>query len=206
MKMSISEPSRSRFNKSINNLEGVAKDQLAVSKSLADLGENNAALNALEEAARIADKIDNPEAKAEAYLALADFYEKDGKSKQAIASYKKYSDAVRSNKKMEKKETAQRDELLKKQREIENLSSEVYTSREQERYEQLTVARQKLIIYGLIAIILIIATTSYFIYKNACGEQGGQSVTGAQISSESNESAFYFQCPEFSKSFYRAAG
>ncbi len=91
------------FNKSINNLEGVAKDQLAVSKSLADLGENNAALNALEEAARTADKIDNPEAKAEAYLALADFYEKEGKSKQAIASYRKYSDAVRSKKKIEKR-------------------------------------------------------------------------------------------------------
>lgn len=155
------------FNKSINNLEGVAKDQLAVSKSLADLGENNAALNALEEAARIADEIDNPEAQAEAYLALANFYEKDGKSKQALASYRKYSDAVRSTKKSEMKETEQREELIKKQREIENLSSEVYSSREQERYEQLTVARQKLIIYGLIGIILIIATTSYFIYKNA---------------------------------------
>ncbi len=47
------------------------------------------------------------------------------------------------------------------------MSTEVYSSREQERYEQLTVARQKLIIYGLIGIIVIIATTSYFIYKNA---------------------------------------
>lgn len=155
------------FNTNQKNLEGVAKDKVALSKSLADLGETNAALNELKEAARIADTIDNAEAKAEAYLALANFYETNGDEKKALISYRVYSEAVRSDKTRQDVASAQKEELLKKQREIESLSKEVSISQQQERYEQATVERQRLVIYGLILIILIIATTSYFIYKNA---------------------------------------
>jgi tetratricopeptide (TPR) repeat protein len=155
------------FNSNIKNMEEVAKDKVAISKSLFDVGATNAALKALEDAVKIADTLNNPEAKAEAYLALANFYENDGAERKALQAYKKYSEAVGSTKEKTLKEAGQKDDLLKKQREIESLSKEVSISQQQEKLEQETVNRQKVIIYGLMFIILVIATTSYFIYKNA---------------------------------------
>jgi hypothetical protein len=156
-----------QYNSKINNLEEVAKDKVAISKSLADLGETGAALNELKDAAKIADTLDNPEAKAQAYLALANFYERDGSEKLAIQAYRKYSEAVGSSAEKNILETEQREEILKKQQEIEALSKEVSISQEQEKFDQATVVKQKMIIYGLIFIILIVATASYFSYKNA---------------------------------------
>ncbi|RAW02957.1 tetratricopeptide repeat-containing sensor histidine kinase [Pseudochryseolinea flava] len=155
------------FNNSINNLEEVTKDKLAISKSLVDIGETSAARKELEEAAAIADSINNPEAKANAYLALANFYDKSGETKRAVTAYKKYSEAVASTETKTEAETQERDALLKKQKEIESLSKEISISQQQEKIEQTTVSRQKIIIYGLILMIVITLTTSYFIYKNA---------------------------------------
>jgi hypothetical protein len=155
------------FNSNVKNMEEVAKDKLAISKSFEDLGETSEARRELEEAAAIADSIDNPEAKAQAYLALATFYEKDGESQRALKAYKKYSEAVSTTEKKAEAENEQREALIKKQREIESLSKEVSISQQQEKAEQATVSRQKIVIYGLVLIIVIIVTTSYFIYKNA---------------------------------------
>jgi tetratricopeptide (TPR) repeat protein len=155
------------FNSNVKNMEEVAKDKLAISKSFEDLGETSSARRELEEAVAIADSINDAASKAQAYLALATFYERDGENKRALLAYKKYSEAVNSTEKQIEAENEQREALIKKQREIESLSKEVSISQQQEKIEQTTVSRQKIVIYGLILIIVIIATTSYFIYKNA---------------------------------------
>ncbi|HEX6890130.1 MAG TPA: histidine kinase [Chryseolinea sp.] len=156
-----------QFNLEAKNLEEVTKDKVAISKTLAAKGENTAALREIEEAARIADTLDNPREQANAFLVLADLYEKNGKSTQALTAYKKYSTAVAAVETLNEIELRQRSALIMQQRDIEELTKNVSIGRQEYTIERATVFRQQLIIYGLLFILLITATTSYFIYKNA---------------------------------------
>lgn len=153
-----------QFNLETKNLDEVAKDKVEISKSLAAKGENTAALREIEEAARIADTLNNPREKANAFLVLADLYEKNGRSTEALGAYKKYSVAVDEVEKLNERELQERSELIRQQRDIEELTKNVSIGRYE---ETATVSRQRLIIYGLTFILLITATTSYFIYKSA---------------------------------------
>jgi tetratricopeptide (TPR) repeat protein len=156
-----------QFNLETKNLGEVTKDKVEISKSLSAKGENTAALREIEEAARIADTLDNPREQANAFLVLADLYEKNGKGPQALNAYKKYSTAVTEVEKLNEKELQQRSALIMQQRDIEELTKNVSLGRQEETIEQATVFRQRLIIYGLTFILMITAVTSYFIYKNA---------------------------------------
>jgi tetratricopeptide (TPR) repeat protein len=156
-----------QFNLEAKNLEEVTKDKVAISKTLAAKGENTAALREIEEAARIADTLNNPREQANAFLVLADLYEKNGKSSQALFAYRKYSTAVAEVERLNESELQQRSGLIMQQRDIEELTKNVSIGRQEYTIERATVFRQQLIIYGLTFILLITATTSYFIYKNA---------------------------------------
>jgi tetratricopeptide (TPR) repeat protein len=147
-----------------NNLSEVSKDKIELSKSLVAKGETGKAIRELEEAAMLADTINNPKEQATAYLHLADLYEKNGMPSQALSTFKKYSEAVARTE--EKNEAALREkaDLIKKQKEIDELSNRVVLGQQE---EQTTLQRQQLIIYGLLVIIAIIVVTSYFILKNA---------------------------------------
>ena len=180
------------FNLEANNLEEVTKDKVAISKTLAAKGENTAALREIEEAARIADTLNNPREQANAFLVLADLYEKNGKSSQALTAYKKYSTAVAEVERLNETELQQRSGLIMQQRDIEELTKNVSIGRQEYTIERATVFRQQLIIYGLSFILLITATTSYFIYKNAKASQDRKSITGIEVTAKSDESAFYF--------------
>jgi len=153
-----------QFNLKNNNLAEVTKDKVEISKSLYAKGENTAALREIEEAARIADTLNNPRDKANAFLVLADLYEKNGRSSQALSAYKKYSAAVAEVEKLNESELQERSGLIRQQRDIAELTKNVSIGRYE---ETATVGRQRLIIYGLTFIVLITATTSYFTYKNA---------------------------------------
>jgi tetratricopeptide (TPR) repeat protein len=155
------------FNLETKNLEEVTKDKVAISKTLAAKGENTAALREIEEAARIADTLNNPREQANAFLVLAELYEKNGRSSQALTAYKKYSTAVAEVERLSENELQQRSGLIMQQRDIEELTKNVSIGRQEYTIERATVFRQQLIIYGLSFILLITATTSYFIYKNA---------------------------------------
>ena len=157
-----------QFNLETKNLEEVAKDKVEISKSLAAKGENTAALREIEEAARIADSLNNPREQANAFLVLADLYEKNGRNTQALNAYKKYSAAVVEMEKLNETEMQERSGLISQQRDIEELTKNVSMGRYE---ETATIGRQRLIIYGLTFILLITATTSYFIYKNAKASQ-----------------------------------
>jgi len=156
-----------QFNLETKNLEEVTKDKVEISKTLSAKGENTAALREIEEAASMADTLDNPREQANAFLVLADLYEKNGKNSQALTAYKKYSAAVAAVEKLNEDELQQRSGLIMQQRDIEELTKNVSIGRQEYTIERATVFRQRLIIYGLTLILLITATTSYFIYKNA---------------------------------------
>jgi tetratricopeptide (TPR) repeat protein len=152
------------FNLESNNLNAVSKDKIELSKSLAAKGETTDAIRELEEAATIADTINNPKEQATAYLNLADLYDKNNQQGKAISTYKKYSTAVAKSEIQSQTLQEERAHLIKKQTEIEEQSSLIAMGQQQ---EQTTLQRQRLVIYGLLVIIAIVVVTSYFIYKNA---------------------------------------
>lgn len=155
------------YNLENNNLSEVANDKVAISSTFAAKGEIPEALKEAEEAAAIADTIDNPQAQENAYLALADLYAKNNRTAQALSTYKKYSQAVAINEKLHEIKLVDRSELIKQQQDIEELSKTVSIGQREEKIQNQTVFRQQLIIYGLILIILIVAVAAYFIYRSA---------------------------------------
>lgn len=152
------------YNLESNNLDEVSKDKIELSKSLAAKGETNKAIRELEEAATLADTINNPKEQANAYLNLADLYEKNGNPSRALNTFKKYSEAVARTEKQNELVLQEKADLIKKQTEIEALSNRVVLGQQE---EQTTLQQQQLVIYGLLAIIAISVVTSYFIFKNA---------------------------------------
>jgi tetratricopeptide (TPR) repeat protein len=155
------------YNLETKNLAEVSKDKVAISKSLDAKGETSAAIKEAEEAASIADTINNPKEQANAFLSLATLYEKNGQPDKALNAFKKYSEAVSKNEKLNESMLTEKSELIRKQKDIEEYTKNVYIGQREETIEEETVFRQQLIIYGLLAIILIIAITSFFIFKNA---------------------------------------
>ena len=155
------------FNLESNNLPEVTKDKVGLSKAFAAKGETGEAIRELEEAALMADTINNPKDQAKAFLSLADLYEKNGRTDKALNAFKKYSQSVKKIEDQTQTKLAERADLIRKQREIEEVSKDVALGQSEETLAQATVFRQKLIIYGLLLIIAIIVVTSYFIYKNA---------------------------------------
>jgi tetratricopeptide (TPR) repeat protein/anti-sigma regulatory factor (Ser/Thr protein kinase) len=155
------------YNLKSNDFAAVTSDKVEIGKTLIEKGENTAALKELEEAAKIADTLNNPKEQANAFLAVADQYDKSGRSSEALSAYKKYSQAVTRNEKLNEVELAEKSNLLKQQKDIVELSNQISLGKREEKIEQGTLFRQQLIIYGLLVIIAIIGVTSYFIYKNA---------------------------------------
>ena len=155
------------LNLNKNNLPAITEDKVGISKALAAKGETSEAIRELEEAALLADTIDNPKDQAKAYLSLADLYEKNGRNSQALSTYKKYSQAVKKAEEQTKVRLTEKSELIEKQKEIETLKQDLQVGSAETQVEEATVFRQQLVIYGLLLIILIIVVTSYFIYKNA---------------------------------------
>lgn len=155
------------YNLDNNNLPEVTRDKVAISNSLAEKGEIPEALKEAEEAALIADTINNPKEQANAYLSLADLYAKNNRTNQALLVYKKYSQAVAKNEKLNEIKLTERTELINKQKDIEELSKTVSIGQREEKIQNQTVFRQQLIIYGLLLIIIIVAIAAYFIYRSA---------------------------------------
>ena len=147
-----------------NNLGEVSKDKIELSKSLVAKGETSKAIRELEEAAILADTINNSKEQANAYLRLADLYEKNGNTLKALNTFKKYSEAVTETEKINERALREKADLIKKQKEIESLSNQVVLGQQE---EQTTLQRQQIIIYGLLVIIVISIVTSFFIFKNA---------------------------------------
>lgn len=155
------------YNIGTNNLAEVTEDKVAIGKALSKKGDDAAALRELQSAEKIADTLKDPAAQSKAYLALAEAYQKAGRSGQALNTYQKYSRAVEREQEQRRIRVEEKSELIRKQRDIEALSKDVSIGQREETIAQQTVGQQRLLIYGLLLIILIIAVTSYFIYRSA---------------------------------------
>ncbi|MEJ0031735.1 MAG: histidine kinase [Bacteroidota bacterium] len=155
------------FNLDNKNLAAVSKDKVELSKSLEAKGETSKALKELIEAAAIADTINNPKEQANAYLSLAGLYEKNGQSNNALGAYRKYSQAVKKSEVEANRQMEQRQVLLKKQNDIEELSAELYVDRSEDNTQQALIARQRAIIISLGAILLLIGVASVFVYRSS---------------------------------------
>jgi tetratricopeptide (TPR) repeat protein len=155
------------YNLESKNLPEVTLDKVGISKALEAKGETSEAIREMEEAALMADTINSPKDQARALLALADIYEKNGRNTQALSAYRRYSEAVKKAEARNETRLAERAELIKKQKDIEEFTKDVAIGQREETIARGTVFRQQLVIYGLLLIIAITAVTSYFIYKNA---------------------------------------
>jgi tetratricopeptide (TPR) repeat protein len=150
-----------------NKLSEVAEDKVGISKAFEAKGETSEAIRELEEAALMADTINNPREQANAFLALAGLYEKNGRENKALAAYKNFSLAIKKSEELNKTRLMEKADLIKKQRDIEELTKDIAIWQREETIAEATVFRQQLIIYGLLLIVLITAVTSYFTFKNA---------------------------------------
>jgi tetratricopeptide (TPR) repeat protein len=155
------------FNRGKNNFSEVSKDKVELGKTFIARGETSNAIRELEEAAFIADTIGDPARQANAYLSLAEVHQRRGDSQRALDTYKRYSLAVAKSLEKSQQELKDKSSLIRTQRDIEEVSKYVSLSKQEEQLAQAVVFRQKLVIFGLVLIIMIIAVTSYFIYKNA---------------------------------------
>jgi tetratricopeptide (TPR) repeat protein len=150
-----------------NKLAAVAEDKVGISKAFEAKGETSEAIRELEEAALMADTINNPKEQANAFLALAGLYERNGRENKALTAYKKFSMAVKRSEELNKTKLMEKADLIKKQRDIEELTKEIEIGQREETIAEATVFRQQLVIYGLSLIVLITAVTSYFTFRNA---------------------------------------
>jgi tetratricopeptide (TPR) repeat protein len=151
----------------LDNLAEVAKDKVAISKSLEAKGENVEALREVEEAAAIAEKLDNPVEQVRAFRALAESYDKNGRSNDAIKAYRKYSEAVLKKDALTDSLSNTREQIIKKQNDIEAVTKKLEIADREETISNQTIFTQKVVIYGLIFIIAIVLVTSWFIYRGA---------------------------------------
>jgi tetratricopeptide (TPR) repeat protein len=155
------------YNTESKNFAEVSKDKVELSKALVAKGETGAAITELEEAAVIADTIGDPVKQADAFLSLATLYEDRGNETKALAAYKRYSAAIGRSEKASESKLLEKSELIRQQRDIEEVARYVTSAKQEEKIAQGMVSRQRIIIYFLIVLVAITAVTSYFIYKNA---------------------------------------
>lgn len=150
-----------------DNLMEVPSEKVKLGKALANKGETDLAIAEFEEAALIADTIQNPEEQSKAYLALAELYEKGRRTEKALETYKKFSEAKIKAESLQETRLVEKSELITQQRDIEEISKYMQIAQREEALQQASINRQRIIIYGLLLVIAIVAITSYFIYKNA---------------------------------------
>ena len=155
------------FNTASKSLPLVAKDKVELGKIFEARGERSKALKELIEAAAIADTIGDPKEQANAYLSLADLYEKNGQNNNALGAYRKYSEAVKKSEVETNARMEERAVLLKKQSDIDELSAELYIDRSEDNAQRALIARQRIIIFSLGAILLLIGVASVFVYRSA---------------------------------------
>lgn len=155
------------YNMESDNLSEVSKDKVELSKALEAKGESSEALREIEEAAGIAETLNDPVEQANAYKMLAELYDKRGRSNDAIKAYRRYTDAVAKKDARNDSLFAVRDVILKQQNDIESVAKQFNIATREEDIEEGTMFRQQLVIYGLLLIIFIVIVTSWFIYKGA---------------------------------------
>ncbi|MDN4165061.1 histidine kinase [Cytophagales bacterium LB-30] len=150
-----------------NQPEEIFFEKVELGKAYEVSGQRQKAIQELEEAATMADTLSNPQQQAQALLALARLYAANGQSTQAVESYERYSQSVEQQEKLRQEVLTEKSELINEQRSIEAVSNYIRLNQKEEALQAQVVARQQLLIYGLLLLLMVLAITSYWIYKNA---------------------------------------
>lgn len=159
------------YNTDQKNFSEVTRDKVAISKALTNSGKSAAALTELQEATRIADTLRDPREQRNAWLALARLYDDIGQTKESVSAYRKYSEAVARVDLYQDSVLSGRSAIIKKQKDIEELTKDVSIGQREEAIARATVSRQRLVIYGLLVLVLVALVTSWFIYRSARSRQ-----------------------------------
>lgn len=146
----------------------------AIGKVLIDQGRTSEAIVQLEQAAVLADSTGNVEEQANAYLALAEAYTKIRAHDQALKAYEKYSRATTRYIAEQQTKESLRETLLRKQQDIQALTKDLALDESSYLLEATStelqaqqLRSQRLLIYGLLAVLMIVVVAAYFIYKKA---------------------------------------
>lgn len=150
------------------------KQRQAIGKVLIDQGRTSEAIVQLEQAAVLADSTGNVEEQANAYLALAEAYSKIRAHDQALKAYEKYSEATTQYIAEQQTKESLRETLLRKQQDIQALTKDLALDESSYLLEATTtelqaqqLRSQRLLIYGLLAVLMIVVVAAYFIYRKA---------------------------------------
>lgn len=150
------------------------KQRQAIGKVLIQQGRTNDAIRQLQQAAILADSSGNYETQADAYLALAEAYSKANSRRLAIGAYEKHSSAMKGLLAEQKSQRSVRENLLKKQQEIQTLTKDLALDESSYLLEETTAElqqqqlnAQRIWIYGLVALLIIVVVAAFLIYRNA---------------------------------------
>ena len=150
------------------------KQRQAIGKVLIEQGRTNDAIRQLEQAAVLADSSGNYETQADAYLALADAYKKARSASSAIEAYEKHSAAMKDLLQERQAQRSFRENLLKKQQEIQTLTKDLALDESSYLLEETAAElqeqqlnAQRIWIYGLTSLLVIVLVAAYWIYRNA---------------------------------------
>jgi len=150
------------------------KQRQAMGKVLVEQGKTAEAILQLEQAAVLADTTGSAEEQANAYLALAELYSQSGSLGKALGAYQKHSAALQSWLKEQQTQRSIRESLLKKQQDIQALTKDLALDESSYLLEETTselqaeqLQSQRLLIYGLIAVLIFVLLGAYLIYRKA---------------------------------------
>lgn len=149
-------------------------EKQALSKALLNVGERTAAVQELEDAIQLADSIHDYPALAQANRDLAEIWSNLGYSSRALSYYEAYGEAIDEAQRQTLQNQIAKEGILKRQQSILSLSKEL--ALEESEYElqrtnlKLAFSReqfQQFIIYGLLAVLIILLVGTIIIYRNA---------------------------------------
>lgn len=150
------------------------KQRQAIGKVLIEQGRTSEAIEQLKQAAVLADSTGSAEQRAKAYLALAEAYNQSDMRSLALSAYQSHSEALQNFIEEQESKTSIRESLLRKQQGIEALTKDLALDESSYLLEETTselqnqqLRSQRLLIYGLSALLVLVMVGAYFIYRKA---------------------------------------
>ena len=150
------------------------KKKIELSNTLFEENKEDQAFKELDEAEELVSTTDNYEDQILVFSTQAKLYEKAGKKEEALEAYQKLDSARIKSNLFQEESSETKSQILKQQNSISSLSKDIEL--DQKDYELagrdqkirfVTMKNQRLIIYSLLIIVLLLLIGSFFIYKNA---------------------------------------
>ena len=149
-------------------------DKIDLSNYYLENRQPNRAIQEIEKAEKEILKSDKSEKKILLYETKAKIYDQIGNEKKAIEAYQQLDSERIKQSKEEELFLNKKTEILKKQRTISSVSKDFELDEKQEEIEQKeeeiqseTLKNQRLVIYGLLFIVMLLCIGTYLILKNA---------------------------------------